>query len=128
MSSPRPLVPVEVVARARSHGRIPFGFGARFFVALLLGLLWLIPAWWAPRLIDAMFVWDALIFAMFLTDLLRLPKPPELEVRRVWEHPPALATTGEVTVAITNFGAADIRCALVDETPASFRAEPPSLL
>ncbi|HME11551.1 MAG TPA: DUF58 domain-containing protein [Candidatus Acidoferrum sp.] len=128
MSSSRPLVPVEVVGRAGAHGRIPFGFGARFFVALLLGFLWLIPAWWAPRLIDAMFVWDALIFAMFVADLLRLPKPAQLEVRRAWEHPPALATTGEVTVAITNFGAADIRCALVDETPASFRAEPPSLL
>jgi uncharacterized protein (DUF58 family) len=106
---------------------MPCGFGARFFVALLLGFLWLVPAWWVPRLVDAMFVWDALIGVMFVADLLRLPKPSQLEVRRSWQHPPALATAAEVTVTVKNVAAADIRCALVDENPASFRVAPPSL-
>jgi uncharacterized protein (DUF58 family) len=97
-------------------------------VALLLGFLWLLPAWWIPRLIAAMFIWDALVFVMFVTDLLRLPKPSQLEARRTWEHAPCLATAGEVTVVVNNFGAAGIRCTLVDETPTSFRAAPPSLL
>ena len=85
MSSPRTLVPPEVADRVRPHGRLPFAFGARFFVALLLGFLWLLPAWWIPRLIAAMFIWDALVFVMFVTDLLRLPKPAAPgNTRHVW--------------------------------------------
>jgi len=42
----KPLVPQDAVARARPLGLIPFGFGPRFFVAFVLGLAWLVPAWW----------------------------------------------------------------------------------
>jgi len=127
MSSPRPLVPAEVTARGRPQGRWSFGFGPRFFVALLLGFLWLVPAWWSARLIAALILWDVLVFLAFLTDLVRLPHAHELEGRRSWEHPPSLATPSEVALTIDNFSSAAIRCALVDETPASFRAAPPAL-
>ena len=127
MNTPRPLVPPEVGARARSLGRLPFGFGPRFFVMLLLGLLWLVPAWWAPQLIPAMFLWDFLAILVFVSDLWRLPKPPQIEVRRAWEHAPTLATAGEVKITIRNFGGAAIRCSLIDETPASLRTAPPPL-
>ena len=46
----KPLVPQEVSARARALGRIPFGFGPRFFVALVLGFVWLVPAWWSAEI------------------------------------------------------------------------------
>src|ERR1700722_5180963 len=49
------LVPSAMGAPLRSRGRMPFAFGTRFFVALLLGLIWLVPAWWTPRLIAPMF-------------------------------------------------------------------------
>ena len=127
MSPPRPLVPPGVAARARPLGRLPFGFGPRFFVALLLGFLWLVPAWWMPRVIAAMFLWDLLVVVAFVLDLLRLPKPLQIEAQRSWEHAPLLATPCEVMLSIRNFGSAAIRCQLVDETPASFRSAPPSL-
>jgi uncharacterized protein (DUF58 family) len=127
MSSPRPLVPPAVAARGRSQGRVSFGFGPRFFVALLLGFLWLVPAWWIPRLIAAMILWDVLVLLAFVTDLARLPNPRQLEGRRSWEHAPSLATPCEVTLAVRNFSGVALRCALVDETPVSFRAAPPSL-
>ena len=38
-------------ARFLPRGRLPFAFGPRFFVALLLGLVWMVPAWWTPRLL-----------------------------------------------------------------------------
>ena len=57
------LVPSAMGAPLRSRGRMPFAFGTRFFVALLLGLIWLVPAWWTPRLIAAMFLWDAFVIA-----------------------------------------------------------------
>jgi len=127
MSASGPLVPARVAARARALGRIPFGFGPRFFVGLLLGLAWLFPAWWSPRLIGAMFLWDLLVLAAFVVDLARLPKPRELEGIRTWGHAPSLAISSNVQLTIRNTSRVAIRCTLVDETPASLRMSPPSL-
>jgi uncharacterized protein (DUF58 family) len=127
MNSPHPLVPPEVAARGRARGRIAVGFGPRFFVALLLGFLWLLPAWWVPQLIAAMILWDLIALAGFVFDFVRLPKPAEWEARRIWEHAAALATPSEVTLTLRSFGNVVTRCAVTDETPVSFRTVPPNL-
>ena len=127
MSEQRPFAPPDTTARLHSLGRLPFGFGPRFFVALLLGLLWVVPAWWSPRIIAALFLWDFLMVAAFLLDLLRLPRPREIEVSRIWEHAPSLATPSEVVISIENFGKAVLWCGLVDETASSLRNPPPAL-
>ena len=75
------LIPPSIEARSMSRRRLPFAFGTRFFVALLLGLIWLVPAWWSPRLIAAMFLWDALVLAAWLFDLLHLPAPSQMCIR-----------------------------------------------
>jgi len=62
-----------MAARAGPLGRLPFGMGPRFFVALLSGFLWLVPAWWIPQLIAAMLLWDLLAVVAFVSDLLRMP-------------------------------------------------------
>jgi uncharacterized protein (DUF58 family) len=94
---------------------------------LLLGLVWLVPAWWSPRLIGAMFLWDVVTMLAFVSDLLRMPKPEEIEARRSWERAPSLARPCRVTLAIRNFAGGAIRCYLTDETPVSFREAPPAL-
>src|SRR6266481_628554 len=127
MNAPRPLVPPPIVGRARSLGRVSFAFGPRFFVMLLLGLLWLVPAWWSPQLIAAMFLWDLLAVLAFISDLGRMPKPSQIEVRRLWEQAPCLATPCDVALSVRNFGGSAVRCFLIDETPVSFRDAPPSL-
>lgn len=127
MNSSPPLVPPQVTARARPLGRLPFGIGPRFFVGLLLGFLWLVPAWWIPQFIVAMLLWDLLAVVALVSDLLRLPKPQQIEATRSWEHAPLLATPCEVTLFFRNLGASAIRCHLVDETPAALRTAPPSL-
>lgn len=127
MNATKPLVPQDAAARARPLGRLPFAFGTRSFVMLLLGLLWLVPAWWSPRLIAGMFLWDLVIVLAFLLDLRGLPKPEEVEARRSWHHAPSLARPVQVDIAIRNFGAAAIRCSLTDETPASLREAPAEL-
>ncbi len=127
MNAPRPLVPPPITGRARSLGHVSFAFGPRFFVMLLLGLLWLVPAWWSPQLIAAMFLWDLLAILAFISDLGRLPKPSQIEVRRLWEQAPCLATPCDVALSLRNFGGSAIRCFLIDETPVSFRDAPPSL-
>jgi len=58
------LTPLEIDAPAHPRGRLPFGFGSRFFLTLFFGLIWIVPAWWFPRFIAVMFLWDALACAV----------------------------------------------------------------
>ena len=94
---------------------------------LLLGLLWLVPAWWSPRLISAMFLWDVVVVLAFVSDLLRMPRPEELEARRSWEGAPELARTCEVKLTIRNLADNAVRSVVTDETPVALRTAPPTL-
>jgi uncharacterized protein (DUF58 family) len=123
----KPLVPQDAIARARPLGRIPFGFGPRFFVALVLGLAWLVPAWWAPGFISAMFLWDFLFLCVWVWDLLRLPAPTQLEIRRSWHLRPTLAVPGYIAIAISNSGQIALRARIVDETPPALQISPGQL-
>jgi uncharacterized protein (DUF58 family) len=122
-----PLGPTSVTARARKQGKLSFAFGPRFFVALLLGFVALGPAWWFRQAIAAMFLWDGVVLAAWLWDLLRLPRPAQLEVRRTWEKRPCLGVAATVAVEIQNDADISIRVRAVDETPAQFRSTPPDL-
>jgi len=123
-----PLGPTSVTARARKKGKLSFAFGPRFFVALLLGFVALGPAWWFRQTIAAMFLWDGVVVAAWLWDLLRLPRPTQLEVRRTWEKRPCLGVAANVVVEIRNDADISIRARVVDETPAQFRSTPPELV
>ena len=120
----KPLIPQEAIARGRPLGRVPFGFGPRFFVALVLGLVWLVPAWWFSRFIYAMLLWDLLFFAVWTWDLLRLPAADQLKVRRVWSLRPTLAVPSYVKIAVRNFGRVSVHARIVDETPAALQLTP----
>src|ERR1700751_877783 len=98
----KPLIPQEAIARGRPLGRVPFGFGPGFFVALILGLAWVVPAWWVFRFIFAILLGGFLFCAVCTWDLLRLPAPDQLEVRRVWTLRPTLAVPGYVKIAVRN--------------------------
>ncbi len=122
-----PLSPSAATARARKLGRFSFAWGPRFFVALLLGFVALGPAWWFRQAIVAMFLWDGIVLAAWLWDLLRLPRPAQLQVRRIWEKRPCLGVPGNVVVEVRNGGKISIHARIVDETPAQLRASPPDL-
>jgi uncharacterized protein (DUF58 family) len=121
------FIPAVATARAYSDGRFKIGFGTRFFVALLIGLVWVVPAAWSPRLIAGMFVWDGLFLLLWLQDLLRLPNPRELELRRVWHAPPSLGVRSKVSVELHNFGRRPVFARVTDETPRALRREPPAV-
>lgn len=127
MNSAGAFIPPVATARARSTGRLRIGFGTRFFVALLIGLVWVVPAAWSPRLIAGMFLWDGLFVLLWLQDLLRLPKPGELELRRVWHSPPSLGVRSKVSLELHNFGGHAVFARVTDETPRALRREPPVL-
>ncbi len=119
------LIPAAVDARLRPQGRAPFAFGPRFFVVLLLGLLWIIPAWWSPRFVMVMFLWDALAVVAYIVDWLRLPAPAQLEARRHWTSALSFARAAEVEIELENFGRAPVYAACIDETPAALCDQPP---
>ena len=125
MSSPATFIPAVAAARSHSTGRWRIGFGTRFFVALLIGLVWVAPSAWSPRLIAGMFVWDGLFLLLWLQDLLRLPQPEQLELRRIWHAPPSLGVRSKVTVELRNFGRRPVFARVTDETPRALRREPP---
>ncbi len=125
MSSAPTFVPPVASSRAHSAGRFRVGFGTRFFVAMLIGLVWVVPAAWSPRLIAGMFVWDGLFVLLWLQDLRRLPKPEAIQLRRIWHAPPSLGVRSKVSIELRNFGARPVFARVTDETPRTLRREPP---
>ena len=122
-----PLLPSSVEARALQRKPLPFGFGPRFFLFLLLGLFWLVPAWWWPRSLAAMFLCDVLALAAWLFDLLRLPRPSDYTVSRTWSAPLTLARSAAVSISVENLGRIPVFAALIDQTPVSLRDAHPIL-
>ena len=90
MSEWSTMIPAPVESEARSAKRLAFSFGYRFFFFLLIGLAWLVPAFLDHRFVYAMVAWDLLLLVAWAADLLSLPKPQELRIRRSWMAPLAL--------------------------------------
>ena len=63
------LAPAPMSAHAHPGKRFSFGFGRRFFLLTLLGILWAIPAFWNVRFLLVMAAWDACAFIAWAVDL-----------------------------------------------------------
>ncbi len=118
------LAPAAVSGRTRRTRRFAFGFARRFFFLLLIGLLWLIPAFWNRIFLVSVLAWDALVLLAWAADLLTLPRPEQLTVERRWLSAPALSCRGEVEIAVRNDGRVGIRAAVTDDVPVELRIEP----
>jgi uncharacterized protein (DUF58 family) len=121
MSEQSHLIPPEMRGFGKPARRIPFAFGRRFFLLVLIGLVWLGPAWSEPRFLYAMALWDAGVLALWVWDLRRLPRPAQLEVHRIWMQPPQLNVEAKVTLELQNSGSIPIAAELIDDVPTSFR-------
>jgi uncharacterized protein (DUF58 family) len=125
--NPGALIPASVEARAQPFKRAGVAFGNRFFFFLLVGLIWLVPAFADHRFVAAMFLWDVLIFLAWLVDLGRLPRPAQLKVRRSWPAPSALSVESKVRLTVFNESHSTIYAKLLDEVPHQLRFEPAQL-
>ena len=121
------LVPANVKAPAENAGRIPFAFARRFFLLLFIGLAWIAPAWRQPRLLYAMVAWDVIALAAWAWDLGRIPKPGQLEIRRVWTEPLGLAQRGRVTIEVRNSSGVSVSVQMTDEAPDTFIRDLPEM-
>jgi uncharacterized protein (DUF58 family) len=127
MSSAVHLVPPPVGARGKISGRFPAAFGRRFFLLLLIGLVWIGPGWSDPRYLLAMLAWDAALVLAWSWDFARLPKPEQLEIRRVWTSPLQLLVETKVTLEVQNRGSAYVQAEVLDDVPLSLRSDVPKM-
>jgi uncharacterized protein (DUF58 family) len=114
------LVPSNVAARAERTGRFPVAFVRRSFLLLFIGLVWIAPAWREPRFLYALFLWDFMVLGLWAWDLSRMPKPEQLEIRRVWNEPLGLTKYMKVTLEVRNSSRASVLVNLRDEAPETF--------
>jgi len=119
VSIPRPLEPPPIEKAAQRRGRFGFAAGPRFLLLSAAGLAWIIPALWNYRFLYAMLLWDLLLIVAFIADLLRLPRPQQLVVRREWHAPLSIGVNAALRVVVTNQSRVPVEVKLLDELPAS---------
>jgi uncharacterized protein (DUF58 family) len=127
MTEATQLTPAPVGARGKAKGRFGVAFGRRFFLLLLIGLVWIGPAWANSKYLLAMAFWDALVLLLWVIDLRRLPKPEEIEIRRLWQSTLQLREPTEATLDFLNRGKSEVLLRVQEEVPVGLRKEIPEL-
>ena len=117
------LIPAEVSAAAQARGRWPGAFGSRFFVALILGLVWVGPAWWNLRFLYAIALWDALLAIAWLADWRRLPQPAHIEVSRSWNSTLSQGHITDIKLGIHSSAKTILYFYLEDDVPSALIAD-----
>ena len=125
---PGTMIPPPVSARTERSGRAGAAFGGRFFLFLLIGLVWLGPAWWDARFLAGMFLWDLLAVVFWAVDLRRLPDRGDMFVARIWSAPAALSVSTQVAIEVTQGRRSAVRVELADTVPPALRAVPPAFV
>jgi len=106
---------------------LPVAFGRRFFLLLLIGLTWIVPAWRDARFLYAMGLWDVVVLGLWAWDLSHMPKQDEIEVRRVWSEPLGLAKSGFIRIELHNVSGSPISARIWDDAPPTFCRELPAV-
>ena len=127
MNESGPLVPPPVEGPARRFSRAGVAFGPRFFLLLIVGLIWLVPTFADRRFAYAMIGWDVLVIVAWLLDLLTLPTPRQLKVRRSWSAPSSLSVESRVTITVINDRNVTIRARVLDHVAPQLRVDPPQV-
>lgn len=127
MSEWAAMIPEPIEARAVASKRWSFAFGYRFLLFLLIGIVWLVPAFVNPRFAYAMVAWDVVLLAEWMIDLRSLPKAEKIRVRRSWGAPLALSVASEVMITVENDSASPLHVRALDALPWSLRKEPAEL-
>ncbi len=121
------LHPAPVSADFVPRRRWAFGLTPLTVWLLAAGFLLLIPGFYVERFSYAMLVWDGLLLAAALLDLLRLPRAGQLTAERSWINAPALNSQAEIELILVNHGRVIIECRLVDDLPAALLARSTTL-
>jgi len=118
------MIPGPVEAIPRPSTRLGYSFGRSWFLLVLAGLVWLVPALVDGRFAYAMVGWDLLLLLGWLADLRMLPQPGHLIVRRRWTTPLALSVESQAEISVANQSKSTLHVQILDYVPSSLRNEP----
>ncbi len=121
------LVPQPLQSAARPRGKLGAGFGRNFFLLLIVGLVWIGPAFVEKRFIYAMVGWDILALLAWVLDLLLLTRPEDIAVTRSWESVPALSIPASVAITVANSGQSLVHLRIIDDVPQQLRSDVPEV-
>jgi uncharacterized protein (DUF58 family) len=121
------LVPRPVTAKAESRKRMAGAFGPRFFLLVVVGLVWLGPAFHDSRFFYALAAWDVLVLVAWGVDLANLPARQTLSISRRWDSAPALSVEFKIELVLENSSRATVFAQLTDNIPPQLRSEAPVL-
>jgi uncharacterized protein (DUF58 family) len=127
MTESSQLAPAAIGARGKAKGKFGGAFGRRFFMLLVIGLIWIGPAWVSSKYLLVLALWDVLVLALWAVDLKRLPQPEQIEVRRLWHSTLQLREPAEAVLEFTNLGKVDILLRAQEEIPTGLRKEIPEV-
>jgi uncharacterized protein (DUF58 family) len=127
VSELEPLAPPARAERAKVHGKLGFGFGDRFFVLLLAGLLWIGPLFWNRRFLYGLILWDVLLLIAWLVDLQSLRMVSQLVVERQFTAPLGLEESASVRLTVINMDRSPIKVTILDDLPPQLRSTPAEL-
>ena len=121
------LIPPPVTAKAVRRKRFAAAFGQRFFVLIVIGLVWLGAAFHDPRFYYALAAWDGIVLIAWGIDLLSLPKPEQLTITRRWNSAAALSVPNKLELVVENASRVTLIATLIDNVPPHLRQEAPEL-
>ena len=123
----RGLVPESVSGAVVARGRVGFGLTRRALLLLLAGVLWLVPAFFRPRLAWGMAAWDVVLLIAAGLDASRLPRPSAMEAQRTWLSAPALGSVVEVELAVISTTGVLLTCVATDDLGSALVEAPPEV-
>src|SRR6266498_4157581 len=121
------LIPPPVTANAERRKRFAAAFGLRFFVLIVVGLVWLGAAFHDPRFYYALAAWDGIVLIAWAIDLASLPKPQQLTITRRWNSAAALSVRNNLELVLENASRVTLVATLIDNVPPHLRQEAPEL-
>jgi uncharacterized protein (DUF58 family) len=101
-----------------------FALTRRTLLLLLLGTLWLVPAFFVRTFLWGVLAWDVTILLFAALDGMGLPAPSMLAATRQWTTVPALGTETSVELTVRQSGRRLLLCRLLDDLPAAFLESP----
>jgi uncharacterized protein (DUF58 family) len=121
------LIPLPATAKLERRKRLGGAFGPRFFLLILVGLVWLGAAFHDPRFYYALAAWDGIVVVAWIIDLFSLPKPSALAMTRRWNSPAALSVPNTIELVLENSSRVALHATVIDNVPPSLRQEAPEL-
>lgn len=121
------LVPAAITSVADRRKRLAVAAGPRFFLLIVVGLVWLGAAFHNPRFYYALVAWDVLVLIAWGIDLASLPAPKKISITRRWTAPASLSVPARIDLIVENSSRVTLFATIIDNVPPQLRSEAPEL-